>query len=33
MENEFRWKKEYTIVIVLNILYIIIFYLIMAFNN
>ncbi|PRX55194.1 hypothetical protein CLV81_3602 [Flagellimonas meridianipacifica] len=33
MENEFRWKKEYTIVIVLNVLYISIFYLIMAFNN
>ena len=33
MENEFRWKKEYTVVIVLNILYISIFYLIMAFNN
>lgn len=33
MENEFRWRKEYTIVILLNILYISVFYLIMALNN
>ncbi len=32
MDKKFQWKREYTIVIVLNILYVAIFYLIMAFN-
>ncbi len=30
MENEVHWKKEYTLVLVLNTLYILIFYFVMT---
>lgn len=33
MHDKFIWKKEYTLVIVLNAIYIIIFYLIMTSNR
>ena len=33
MQDKFIWKKEYTLVIVLNTIYIIIFYLIMTSNR
>ena len=33
MFEKFDWKKEYTLVIVLNIIYIIVFYLIMTGNR
>lgn len=33
MNERFEWKKQYTIVLLINALYIIIFYLIMLFNN
>ena len=33
MNERFEWKKQYTVVLLVNVLYIIIFYLIMLFNN
>lgn len=33
MNTKFDWKKEYTIVILLNMIYILIFYFIMILNN
>ncbi len=33
MNERFEWKKQYTVVLLINVLYIIIFYLIMLFNN
>jgi len=33
MNTKFEWKKEYTIVILLNMIYILIFYFIMILNN
>ncbi len=33
MDNKMVWKKEYTIVILLNAIYILIFYFIMLLNN
>ncbi|SHK77742.1 hypothetical protein SAMN05216293_1935 [Flagellimonas taeanensis] len=33
MIEKMEWKKEYSIVILLNAIYILIFYLIMIFNN
>ena len=33
MDTKFEWKKEYSIVILLNAVYILIFYLIMILNN
>ena len=33
MDTKMEWKKEYTIVILLNAIYILIFYFIMLFNN
>ncbi len=33
MNTKFEWKKEYSIVILLNIVYILVFYLIMILNN
>ncbi len=33
MFNKMEWKKEYTVVILLNAIYILIFYFIMIFNN
>lgn len=33
MENKFEWKKEYSLVIVLNMIYILSFYYIMISNN
>lgn len=33
MYDKFIWKKEYTLVLVLNAIYIIIFYLIMTSNR
>lgn len=33
MHDKFIWKKEYTLVILLNAMYIIIFYLIMTANQ
>jgi hypothetical protein len=33
MDNKMEWKKEYTIVILLNAIYILIFYFIMLLNN
>lgn len=33
MNERFEWKKQYTVVLLINVLYIIIFYLIMRFNN
>ncbi len=33
MFEKIEWKKEYTIVLLLNIIYILIFYFIMIFNN
>ncbi|SNY99719.1 hypothetical protein SAMN06265377_1531 [Flagellimonas pacifica] len=33
MDNKMNWKREYSIVIILNVLYIIIFYFIMTQNN
>lgn len=33
MIGKIEWKKEYSIVILLNAIYILIFYLIMIFNN
>jgi len=32
-ETSYQWKKEYTMVLVLNALYILIFYFIMKGNN
>ncbi|ADV50630.1 hypothetical protein Celal_3365 [Cellulophaga algicola DSM 14237] len=33
MENKFTWKNEYSVVLILNIIYIIIFYFIMTGNR
>ncbi len=33
MDNKLEWKKEYSIVIFLNAIYILVFYLIMILNN
>ena len=33
MDTKFEWKKEYSIVILLNAIYILVFYLIMILNN
>ncbi len=33
MLEKIEWKKEYTIVLLLNIIYILVFYFIMIFNN
>lgn len=33
MVKKVEWKKEYSIVLLLNTIYILIFYLIMIFNN
>lgn len=33
MLNKFEWKKEYTLVIVMNIIYILVFYFIMTGNS
>jgi hypothetical protein len=33
MNTKFEWKKEYSIVILLNAIYILAFYLIMILNN
>ncbi len=33
MDIKFEWKKEYSIVILLNAIYILVFYLIMILNN
>ena len=33
MDTKFEWKKEYRIVILLNAIYILVFYLIMILNN
>lgn len=33
MHTKFEWKKEYSIVILLNAIYILAFYLIMILNN
>lgn len=33
MQDKFDWKKEYTAVIILNVIYILIFYFIMTFNK
>jgi len=33
MDNKLEWKKEYSIVILLNAVYILVFYLIMILNN
>ncbi|SDQ80500.1 hypothetical protein SAMN05216294_2668 [Flagellimonas zhangzhouensis] len=33
MDTKFEWKKEYSIVLFLNAIYILIFYLIMILNN
>lgn len=33
MDNKMEWKKEYSLVLFLNALYIVFFYLIMVFNN
>ena len=33
METKMEWKKEYTIVVLLNAIYILIFYFIMLLNN
>jgi len=33
MDVKFEWKKEYSIVILLNAIYILVFYLIMILNN
>jgi hypothetical protein len=33
MDIKFEWKKEYSIVILLNAIYILAFYLIMILNN
>lgn len=33
MNERFEWKKQYTIVLLINVFSIIIFYLIMIFNN
>ncbi len=33
MLGKIEWKKEYSIVLLLNIIYVLAFYLIMIFNN
>ncbi len=33
MDTKMEWKKEYTIVVLLNAIYILIFYFIMLLNN
>lgn len=33
MDEKFSWKKEYSIVLILNIIYVIIFYFIMTGNR
>ena len=33
MQDKFDWKKEYTAVIILNVIYIVVFYFIMTFNK
>lgn len=33
MEEKFIWKKEYSIVLILNVIYVIIFYFIMTGNS
>lgn len=33
MNEKFEWKKQYTFVLLINLLYFVIFYLIMLFNN
>ncbi len=33
MNTKFEWKKEYSIVVLLNAIYILAFYLIMILNN
>lgn len=33
MLNKFEWKKEYTLVIAMNIIYIVVFYFIMTGNS
>lgn len=33
MQDKFDWKKEYTAVIILNVIYILIFYFIMTYNR
>jgi hypothetical protein len=33
MNTKIEWKKEYTVVVLLNAIYILVFYLIMMLNN
>ncbi len=33
MQDKFDWKKEYTAVLILNVIYIVIFYFIMTLNK
>lgn len=33
MQEKIDWKKEYTAVIILNVIYILVFYFIMTFNK
>jgi len=33
MQDKFDWKKEYTAVLILNVIYILIFYFIMTLNK
>jgi hypothetical protein len=33
MDTKMEWKKEYTVVVLLNAIYILIFYFIMLLNN
>lgn len=33
MENKYTWKNEYSVVLILNIIYIIVFYFIMTGNR
>ncbi len=33
MNTKIEWKKEYTVVVLLNAIYILVFYLIMILNN
>ncbi len=33
MQDKWEWKREYSVVLLLNFIYILIFYLIMTLNN
>ncbi len=33
LNNKFEWKREYSLVLFLNTIYILVFYFIMIFNN